>query len=96
MPLLFSWDGKKAELNLRKHGVSFEEASTVFGDELSITIEDPDHSFEEHRFITIGESAQGRLVVVVHADREATIRIISARQARGGEARKYEEADYSN
>jgi uncharacterized protein len=86
MPLLFSWDSKQAERNSKKHGVSFEAASTVFGDGLSITIEDPDHSWDEQRFVTVGESALGRLIVVVHVDSPDAVRIISARRAIGGEA----------
>jgi uncharacterized DUF497 family protein len=87
----FEWDPEKAELNLAKHDVSFEEASTAFGDPLSITISDPDHSEEEDRFILLGQTYSGRFVVVVHADRDETIRLISARMATKGERRNYEE-----
>jgi len=87
----FEWDPEKAELNLAKHDVSFEEASTAFGDPLSITISDPDHSEEEDRFILLGQTYSGRFVVVVHTDRDETIRLISARMATKGERRNYEE-----
>lgn len=86
----FEWDPTKAATNLRKHGVSFEEASTIFDDAVSITIEDDEHSDEEQRFVTIGVSDSGRLVVVCHCDREERIRIISARPAEGYERRQYE------
>jgi hypothetical protein len=89
--LRFEWDIRKAESNLAKHGVSFEEAATVFGDPLSVTIADPDHSEGEDRFVTIGVSFQARTLVVVHADRSDTIRIISARPATRGERNDYEE-----
>jgi len=87
----FEWNAGKASINLRKHGVSFEEASTVFYDELSATGEDPDHSLGERRFITIGVSSSGRLLAVAHTDRDDTIRIISARAAAAAERRIYEE-----
>jgi uncharacterized DUF497 family protein len=88
----FQWDTQKAAANLLKHSVSFDEASAVFGDPLAGTIPDPEHSTDEQRFVTIGHSAQGRVIVVVHADRGEDIRIISARRARPGEKKKYEEA----
>lgn len=87
----FEWDAAKARINLRKHGVSFEEASTVFYDELSATGEDPDHSVGERRFITFGLSSQGRVLAVAHADLHDLIRIISARAATAAERRIYEE-----
>lgn len=87
----FEWDDTKAKSNLQKHAVSFEEASTVFGDPLSVTIYDPRHSQREDRFVTIGLSANMRTVVVVHADRGETIRIISARIATKREKQNYEE-----
>jgi uncharacterized protein len=87
----FQWDTQKAAANLSKHGVSFDEASTVFGDPLAGTISDPEHSADEQRFVTIGHSAQGRVIVVVHADRGEDIRIIGARRAMAGEKKKYEE-----
>jgi hypothetical protein len=86
----FEWDPRKAEANLRKHGVSFEDASTVFGDPLAATVPDPDHSVDEARSVTIGQSASQLLVVVVHADRGGeVIRIISARRPTPGEKKKY-------
>jgi uncharacterized DUF497 family protein len=87
----FEWDPEKAAENERKHDVSFDEASTVFGDPLSLTIADPGHSDKEDRFVLLGESFRGRLFVVVHTDREDRIRIISARLATGKERRTYEE-----
>jgi len=92
MPLEFSWDRKKAAANLEKHGVSFEEASTAFGDPLSITVHDPDHSEDETRFVLIGLSFKGKLVVVVHSEREDGIRVISAREATRHERRDYEQS----
>jgi uncharacterized DUF497 family protein len=85
----FEWDPRKAAANLRKHGVSFDEASTVFGDPLAATVTDPDHSADEARFITIGQASSSLLVVVVHADRGEVIRIISARRPTLGEKKKY-------
>ncbi|MEM8993752.1 MAG: BrnT family toxin [Acidobacteriota bacterium] len=91
--LRFAWDPRKAEANLRKHGVSFEEASTAFGDELGIVARDPKHSAGEERFILIGLSYGWRLLVVCHCYRESEdlIRIISARRAAPIERRQYEE-----
>jgi len=86
----FEWDPKKAAANLAKHRVSFEDASTVFGDPLAGTIPDPLHSTEEARFITVGHSGGGSLVVVVHAERGERARIISARLATPVERRRYE------
>ena len=87
----FEWDPSKAASNVRKHGVSFEEASTVFGDPFSRTIPDPLHSDEEDRWVTVGLSAHMRTLVVVHTDRDDSIRIISARRATRPERRDYEE-----
>jgi hypothetical protein len=87
----FTWDPKNAAANLRKHGISFEEASTIFRDTLSETGSDPDHSVEEHRFITFGISQHGRLLVVSHTDESDAIRIISARPAMRQERKIYEE-----
>jgi uncharacterized protein len=78
MALNFEWDANKAKSNLGKHGISFGEASTVFGDARSLTISDPIHSELENRFITIGTSHRGKLLVVVHTERGDNIRIISA------------------
>lgn len=86
----FEWDPVKAGQNLRKHGVSFEEAMTVFYDRLSATFDDPDHSATEPRFITVGYSSGGQLIVVAHTDREEAVRIISARPATPRERRKHE------
>lgn len=92
MALLFEWDNKKAQSNKRKHGISFEEASTVFGDRLSVTIPDSSHSIGEDRFVTIGISINDKLIVVVHADRDDIIRIIGARRATRHEREQYEQA----
>ena len=87
----FAWDKKKASSNLAKHGVSFEEAATAFGDPLSHTFPDPDHSMDEQRFVMIGMSEQGRILVVAHTDDGEFVRIISAREATHGERKSYEE-----
>lgn len=89
--LEFEWDPDKAESNLRKHGVSFHEAATAFGDPLSITFYDPDHSEDEDRYITIGMSNDGHLIIVSHTDRGDNIRIISARKASRRERKIYED-----
>lgn len=91
MELTFEWDNNKALANLKKHGVSFEEASTVFGDTLSVTVPDPLHSRAEDRFVTIGMSSSGKLLVVVHSDHGDRIRIISARPATTKERKDYED-----
>jgi uncharacterized protein len=90
MSLDFEWDGKKARQNAKKHRVSFEEASSAFGDPLALTIPDPLHSLEEDRFVLLGESVHRRLLVVVFTERGDKIRIISARAATGREKRDYE------
>ena len=90
MPLTFEWDSRKARSNLAKHGVSFEEAATVFGDRLSLTIPDPEHSRAEQRYVTMGAAFTGKLLVVVHTDRGDNIRIISARRASRRERKSYE------
>jgi hypothetical protein len=87
----FQWDPKKATRNLARHGVSFKEASTVFGDPLASTIPDPDHSVEELRFLTMGRSAAGRLIVVSHTERGEDTRIIGARPGTRGEKKRYEQ-----
>lgn len=87
----FIWDARKAGKNLRKHGVSFEEAATVFRDKLSATGFDPEHSSGEHRFVTFGLSEAGRLLVVSHTEEAESIRIISARMATRKERVIYEE-----
>jgi uncharacterized DUF497 family protein len=91
--MVFEWDARKSATNLRKHGVSFAEAGTVFGDELSITVPDPDHSEQEDRYITIGWSNLHRLLMVAHTDRGENIRIISARELTKTERKEYEEAN---
>ncbi len=87
----FEWDPAKAKRNLRKHRISFEEASSVFYDPLAATGADPDHSLGEERMITFGISSSGRLLVVAHTERGDTIRIISARAATRHERKIYEE-----
>jgi uncharacterized DUF497 family protein len=87
----FEWDPHKEAQNRRKHGISFREAATVFGDGLALTFPDPDHSIVEQRFITVGMSKVGRLLIVAHADRGDNIRIISARKTTKREQRHYEE-----
>lgn len=89
--LIFEWDPEKAKRNLKIHKVSFDEASTVFGDTMSLTIHDPLHSDEEDRFVIIGNSHKNRLLVVVHVERGNRIRIISARKATRKEKIQYEE-----
>lgn len=89
MALLFEWDKKKAIANLEKHKVSFEEAATIFADDNSLTIDDPDHSVQEIRNITIGSSFHERVLVVVHTDRKEKIRIISSRLASRKERQLY-------
>ena len=89
----FEWDPGKARQNLRKHRVSFQEAATVFGDPLAVTYPDPDHSTSEQRFVTVGMSGTGRVLIVAHADRGESIRIISARKTTQREREHYEEKD---
>ena len=91
MALYFAWDPQKAASNLRKHGVGFPEAATAFFDPLSATILDPDHSTAEERFLLVGLSVLGHLLVVAHAQRGDQIRIISARSATRPERDNYEE-----
>ena len=87
----FEWDPEKDQQNQANHRVSFDEASTVFGDPLAITIDDPDHSSDENRMLTTGYSDRQRLIIVAHTDREQRIRIISAREATAAERRDYAE-----
>ena len=89
--MIYEWDPTKAKDNVRKHGVAFEEASTVFLDPLAITFPDPDHSEEEDREITIGLTTNNRVVFVSHTPREDRVRIISARRATRKERKQYEE-----
>jgi uncharacterized DUF497 family protein len=91
MGIEFEWDPDKAAKNIKKHQVSFNEAATVFGDPLSMTFFDPDHSIDEDRYITVGLSHLGSLLIVAHADRGDSIRIISARKATRRERRFYGE-----
>lgn len=91
--LEFEWDPKKAASNLRKHGVSFEEAASVFKDLLATVYEDPDHSAREKRFLTIGTSTRGRLLHIAYADRGERIRIINARKVTKKERDLYEKED---
>ena len=86
----FEWDSQKGASNLAKHGVSFEEASSVFGDPLATTLVDPDHSVGEQRFLTTGLSTQQRVLIVWHTGHEDVIRIIGAREATPRERRIYE------
>ncbi len=88
--MLFQWDPEKARRNLRKHGVSFDEAATLFYDPLSATFDDPDHSEGEQRHITVGFSSQDRLLVVAHTESGETVRIISARLATAHERKRHE------
>jgi uncharacterized DUF497 family protein len=89
--MIYEWDAGKAERNLRRHGVSFEEAATVFLDPLAATFRDPDHSEDEEREITIGLTARRRMVFVSHCQRHDRTRIISARKATRKERRQHEE-----
>jgi uncharacterized DUF497 family protein len=87
----FQWNAAKAAANLRKHGVSFSEAATAFRDPLSATIEDEPHSGEEQRYVLFGISERGRLLAVMHTERDEVIRIISARKATRAEQQEYED-----
>lgn len=92
MKLSFEWDEEKAKANYRKHEVSFEEGSTVLNDPFSFTIDDPDHAADERRYIAIGSSERGRILVVSYTERNRRIRIISCRKATRLERRRYEES----
>lgn len=94
MAYQFEWDNEKALLNISKHKISFDEASTVFDDSLSVTFPDPDHSKNEFREITIGLSIRNRLILVFSTERNNIIRIFSARFATKQEKKKYEEFKY--
>lgn len=89
----FEWHLEKAHKNLSKHGVSFDEAATVFGDPLAVTIDDPDHSQEEQRFLTTGLSKRQRLLIVAHTARESQVRIFSAREVTRSEREQYESGE---
>lgn len=87
----FEWDNRKSSDNVEKHGISFHEAASVFGDTLSVTVYDPDHSHSEHRFITIGMSINSRIIMVAHTETGGSIRIISARKLTKKEREEYEQ-----
>lgn len=93
MALRFGWDPQKATVNEHKHRVGFPEATTAFADPLSITIPDPDHSAKEERYLLVGLTAVGRLVVVAHSEHGDEIRVISARLATRHERESYEEGE---
>jgi uncharacterized DUF497 family protein len=86
----FEWDKEKAAINLAKHGVSFEEAKTVFDDLFYVDFYDPDHSTDEHRYLIIGESQHGRLLLISYTERDNKVRLISAREATRTERETYE------
>jgi len=90
----FEWNDKKAESNLKKHGVDFNEAATVFDDLFNIDFYDPKHSVEEHRFLVVGESNLQRLLIVSYVERDDKIRIISARELTAPERRNYEHGKF--
>lgn len=87
----YEWDENKAALNLAKHGIAFDVAITAFDDPLYVDFYDPDHSVEEHRFILLGQSTNGKLLFVSYMERNDTIRIISAREATPSERKAYEQ-----
>ena len=87
----FEWDSNKAEINIKKHQVSFEEAITVFYDDDALFMSDPEHSSYEQRFLLLGRSNVENLLVVVHCERDENIRIISARKATKNEIKQYQE-----
>ncbi len=93
MSLTFEWDQNKSEKNKRKHGFAFEEAKTVFNDPLAITIDDPDHSYDEYHYIEIGFSSKGEVLVVWYTERNENIRIIGCRKATRSERKKYEDKE---
>ena len=94
MELLFEWDEEKAQSNWSRHQVSFAEGATIFHDLFVATTPDPDHSEDEERYISIGRSVKGRLLVIVHTKRGDKTRLISCRKATPAERRSYEEGDY--
>jgi len=91
--VIFEWDPDKAAANIRKHGVTFEEAAPVFDDPLADTYDDPDHSESEQRFLTFGFSQAGRALTVAHCDRGSRVRIISARRMTRREKRQHDEGN---
>lgn len=88
--MLFEWDPEKARLNLKKHGISFDEAATTFYDPFSATFDDPDHSEDEDRLITVGVSNKNRLLIIAHTERGSAVRIINERSATAHERKKHE------
>ena len=88
--MLFDWDEEKAKSNLAKHGISFDEATSVFDDPLFLTFADPEHSLQEQRFLIMGESARGRLLVISYTDRKDITRLVSVRPATRKERKAYE------
>jgi uncharacterized DUF497 family protein len=93
MKLSFEWDEDKAKANLKKHRVGFDEAITIFTDPFSMTIHDPDHSADEQRYIDIGSSDQGRVLVVVYTERGSNIRLVSCRKSTPSERKRYEQGN---
>ncbi|CAN2040571.1 BrnT family toxin [Candidatus Magnetomoraceae bacterium gMMP-15] len=94
MNLIFEWDKDKAKANIIKHKISFDEGKTVFNDPFLMTFPDPYHSDKEKRFINIGYSVKGRILIVIHTERNFSIRIISCRKASPNERREYEETNF--
>ena len=92
--LKVGWSARKNRLNILKHRIDFEDAKTIFDDPNQATINDPDHSLQEERYITIGRSTQGRLIIMAHTFEDAKIRIISARKPTRAEREKYEEGNF--
>nr|VFJ68275.1 MAG: hypothetical protein BECKDK2373B_GA0170837_120910 [Candidatus Kentron sp. DK]VFJ69553.1 MAG: hypothetical protein BECKDK2373C_GA0170839_12233 [Candidatus Kentron sp. DK] len=86
----FEWDKRKAAENLKKHGISFHESASVFGDPLAVTFDDPDHSIDERRLLTFGTTRTGKLIVVSHTEENGSMRIISARAMEKHERTIYE------
>lgn len=91
MKLTFEWDEAKAKLNVSKHNIGFEEGRTIFNDPMLLTYADTEHNEHEKRFINIGLSITGRVLVLIHTERYGRIRIISCRKATGSERKRYEE-----
>jgi uncharacterized DUF497 family protein len=91
MALTFEWDEEKSRQNLRKHGVSFEEAKTIFNDPFAMTIADPDHSLRENRYIDMGMSCRGHILMVWYTERGSNIRIIGSRKTTRSQRQQYEE-----
>ena len=91
MALTFEWDEEKCEEDMRKHGVSFDEAKTIFNDPLAMTVSDPEHSSQEDRYIDMGRSSRGRILMVWYTERGRNIRIIGSRKASRSQRRQYEE-----